>query len=122
VERDPLAVKNANYNTQINGVKNVRFLQGEALGVLEGLLKKGERYELLLLDPPREGAKRELGIALRLSPERVIYVSCNPATLARDLKFLKAEGYELERVIPLDFFPHTYHIEAVAFLRRAKSP
>lgn len=122
VERDPLAVKNANYNAQINGVKNVRFLQGEALGVLEGLLKKGERYELLLLDPPREGAKRELGVALMLFPERIIYVSCNPATLARDLKFLKAEGYELERVIPLDFFPHTYHIEAVAFLRRVKSP
>jgi len=100
----------------------VRFLQGEALGVLEEMARREERYELLLLDPPREGAKRELGVALRLSPERIIYVSCNPATLARDLKFLKAEGYELERVVPFDFFPQTFHIEAVAFLRRAKSP
>lgn len=118
VERDALAVRNANYNAQLNGVKGLRFLQGEAVRVLRGMVQEGEGCQLLLLDPPRKGALEELKVALSLGPERIIYVSCNPATLARDLKFLLGEGYDLERVVPLDFFPQTHHIEAVAFLKR----
>lgn len=117
VERDPLAVRNANYNAQLNGVRNVRFVQGEALKVLQEMVGDGRRCDLLLLDPPREGALKELRTALGLHPQRVIYVSCNPATLARDLRFLLGEGYELQRVVPFDFFPQTHHIEAVAFLK-----
>lgn len=118
VERDVLAVRNANYNAQLNGVKGLRFLQGEAVEVLRGMVQEGQRCQLLLLDPPRKGALEELKVVPLLDPERIIYVSCNPATLARDLKFLLREGYDLERVVPLDFFPQTHHIEAVAFLKR----
>lgn len=116
VERNPLAVKNANYNAHLNKIR-ARFLADEAVKVLEAWRKEEKGCDLLLLDPPRQGALEELKLALNLRPKRIVYVSCNPSTLARDLRLLLDNGYELEECIPLDFFPQSYHIESVSFLK-----
>lgn len=116
VERNALAVKNANYNAQANGVR-AQFLCTEAIRALEQWRAEGKGCDLLLLDPPRQGALEELKLALDLRPRKIVYCSCNPSTLARDLRLLLDNGYELEEIVPLDFFPQTYHIESVAFLR-----
>ncbi len=117
VERSKLSVKNANYNAQKNGIK-ARFVCEEALKLLENWQREGRRCDLLLLDPPRQGALEELKRALSLNPSRIAYVSCNPSTLARDLRFLIDQGYVLEEITPFDFFPQTYHIESVSILRK----
>jgi len=117
VEKNRLAVKNGNYNAQKNGIK-LTFINDEAIRVLENWNKEGKKCDLLLLDPPRQGALEELKQALSLNPKRIVYISCNPSTLARDLRFLIDNGYTLEEAIPLDFFPQTFHIESVSFLKR----
>lgn len=118
VEKNRLAVKNGNYNAQKNGIK-LTFINEEAIRVLENWSKEGKKCDLLLLDPPRQGALEELKQALSLNPKRIVYISCNPSTLARDLRFLIDNGYTLEETIPLDFFPQTFHIESVSFLKRS---
>lgn len=117
VERDRFAVKNANYNASLNKLK-VTFICQEAVRALEEWQRQNKKVELLLLDPPRQGALEELKMALDLSPRQIVYISCNPATLARDLRFLIDNGFQLEKVIPIDFFPQSYHVESVSFLRR----
>jgi 23S rRNA (uracil1939-C5)-methyltransferase len=98
------------------GVDNVRFVQGP---VEENLSKLAPRAPLVVLDPPREGLGQGVVSALAgLSPERIVYVSCDPATLARDIKGLLAADYHLSEVQPVDMFPQTYHIECVALLDR----
>lgn len=117
IERDRFAVKNANYNASLNKI-GVTFICKEAVRALEEWQKGNKKAELILLDPPRQGALEELKIVLDLSPRKIIYISCNPATLARDLRFLMDNGFYLEEVIPIDFFPQSYHVESVSFLRR----
>lgn len=117
IERDRFAVKNANYNASLNRLK-VTFVCQEAIRALEEWQKGNKKVELLLLDPPRQGALEELKMALDLSPRQIVYISCNPATLARDIRFLMDNGFNLEEVIPIDFFPQSYHVESVSFLRR----
>jgi len=74
---------------------------------------------LLIADPPRGGiSKKGLGIIFSINPERFIYVSCNPATLARDLKMITGSGYHIVRIVPFDLFPHTPHMEVIAYLKR----
>ncbi len=97
----------------------VRFYAGEALGVARALGREGRRFGRVLLDPPREGA-RGVGPLLReLGVPRAVYVSCDPATLARDLRGCAEAGYRVEAVRPVDMFPQTHHVEAVALLVRA---
>ena len=80
-------------------------------------VQNGRRYDITILDPPRKGCSREsLDYALKLTKSDIIYVSCNPATLARDLKYLMEKGCKAEFIQPFDMFPHTYHIENVAIL------
>jgi 23S rRNA (uracil1939-C5)-methyltransferase len=113
-------VADAERNAAANGVANCTFLAGEVRHVLPSLIARGIRAEVVVADPPRAGFHPKALRALSaLGPARVVYVSCNPATLGRDLAEMVRAGYRLEWVRAVDMFPHTPHIEAVARLTRA---
>lgn len=117
LEVQPEAVKQAQVNAELNGITNVKFQVGEvekSIGQLE------VTPDIVLLDPPRKGCDRSvIDTLLQIKPKRIVYISCKPATLARDLKLLCQNGeYRLTRVQPADFFPQTSHVEAAAFLVR----
>jgi len=115
IEQVPAAVENARRNARINSISNCRFAAGDAAQVLTGL---DVRPQVMVIDPPRAGLHpKVIRRALALSPARIVYVSCNPATLARDLALL-AENYAPKAVQPVDLFPHTHHIEAVVQLEK----
>jgi 23S rRNA (uracil1939-C5)-methyltransferase len=117
VELQPAAIEDAGRNARANGIANCTFLPGEVRHVLPELLRQGIRADVVVADPPRAGFHpRALRAVLALAPRRMVYVSCNPATLARDLGLLVAGGYRLTAVQPIDMFPHTPHIEVVARL------
>ncbi|MDQ7823040.1 MAG: 23S rRNA (uracil(1939)-C(5))-methyltransferase RlmD [Candidatus Eremiobacteraeota bacterium] len=112
------AIENAIENARRNGIENVRFTAGKAEETVRGLMSGGA--DLVILDPPRSGARREVLEALAdPGVPRIVYVSCNPATLARDLGLLCGKGYRLVEVQPLDMFPHTGQVEAVAYLEKS---
>jgi 23S rRNA (uracil1939-C5)-methyltransferase len=120
VELTQAAVDDAARNAEANGIANCTFLAGEVRFVLPSLIAKGVTAEVIVADPPRAGFHpKALHALLTLRPSRVVYVSCNPSTLARDLGELVRGGYRLEWVQPVDMFPHTPHIEAVARLELA---
>ncbi|WP_022668712.1 23S rRNA (uracil(1939)-C(5))-methyltransferase RlmD [Desulfospira joergensenii] len=109
------AVIDARKNAELNGILNCEFLEGDIKNVLPSL---GRTPDVMIIDPPRVGMHKDVvAQVLGIHPERIVYVSCNPATLARDLEML-APVYEIEEVQPVDMFPHTYHIESVARLKR----
>lgn len=99
--------------------RSARLLPGPARKVSESLANSGDRFDHVVLDPPRAGAKEVLPALVRLAPERITYVSCDPATFARDAAALVAAGWRLEEVVPWDLFPHTFHVEVVGTFRRA---
>ncbi|MBD2463851.1 23S rRNA (uracil(1939)-C(5))-methyltransferase RlmD [Oscillatoria sp. FACHB-1407] len=117
VEVQAEAVEQAALNAALNGLTNVTFQQGTVEEVLPRL---GVQPDVVLIDPPRKGCDRAvIDALLALQPRRIAYVSCNPSTLARDLKLLCQSGaYQLTRVQPADFFPQTAHVECAAFLHR----
>ncbi len=120
IELVPAAIEDATRNAAANGIANCTFLAGEVRDVLPELLRRGVRAEVVVADPPRAGFHpKALRAVLALAPGRLVYVSCNPGTLARDLGVLVAGGYRLDAVQPIDMFPHTPHIEVVARLTRA---
>ena len=120
IEVAAAAVADAVRNARTNGIPNCTFLAGEVRHVLPSLMRDGVRAEVVVADPPRAGFHpKALHALAALGPDRLVYVSCNPATLARDLGAVVAGGYRLEWVQPVDMFPQTPHIEAVARLRRA---
>jgi len=110
------AVRLAEKGANVNSIRNVIFDASPSELYVEESLKRGDRFDLVVLDPPREGAIEILRGISQFSPERIIYVSCDPPTLARDLKRLKELGYRLARIRPFDMFPQTYHIESLALL------
>lgn len=118
LEEVPQAVRDAQANAKRNGFKNCRFVAGKAeetLGTLSGEL--GGPVDLLVLDPPRQGcAKSVLEASVKLAPRKIVYLSCAANTLARDLDFLLACGYRLNALRPIDFFPHTEHLEILTAL------
>jgi 23S rRNA (uracil1939-C5)-methyltransferase len=117
LEVSAAAVADAVRNAAANGITNCTFLTGEVRHVLPGLLAQGVRAEVAVADPPRAGFHpKALKALAALGPKRIVYVSCNPATLARDVGGLVQGGYTLTWVQPVDMFPHTPHIEAVALL------
>jgi 23S rRNA (uracil1939-C5)-methyltransferase len=119
IEVAQAAVDDAQRNAKANGIENCAFLAGEVRAVLPQLINRGVRAEVVVADPPRAGFHpKALRALLTLGPRRIVYVSCNPATLARDLGELARGGYRIEWIQPLDMFPHTPHIEAVARLQR----
>ncbi len=119
LEVQTAAVEQAQVNAQLNGITNVTFQAGQVEKLLPQL---GIAPDIVLLDPPRQGCDRTvIDTLLQSSPERIVYVSCKPATLARDLKILCQTGkYRLSRVQPADFFPQTAHVECAALLIRSK--
>jgi 23S rRNA (uracil1939-C5)-methyltransferase len=120
IEVSAAAVADAGRNAQANGIDNCTFLSGEVRYVLPELLRQGVRADVVVADPPRAGFHpKALAALVDLAPARMVYVSCNPSTLARDLGDLARGGYQLQWVQPVDMFPQTPHIEAVARLRRA---
>ncbi|MCL2337457.1 MAG: 23S rRNA (uracil(1939)-C(5))-methyltransferase RlmD [Firmicutes bacterium] len=118
-ELAPRAVNDARANAALNGIKNARFYAGAVEKVLPEQVAAGYRLDVLVLDPPRAGCKPEvLRAAAESGARRVIYVSCDPATLARDIARLAAMGYQPVEVQPVDMFPHTPHVECVCLLTR----
>lgn len=119
VEAVPGAVEAARENAALNGIANATFAVADAVQ-LEHVLTPGQRPDVLVLDPPRAGAgAKVMAQIIRLAPSRVVYVSCNPATLAPDLRVLRAGGYEIVAIQPVDLFPHTPHVECVVSAQRA---
>ena len=120
VETVEAAVKDARKNAERNGIRNIRFLCGDAGEALTAMTAEGEKPDLVILDPPRAGASREFIDGLRRAlPEKVLYISCNPETQARDLLLLTAgKKYAVEAIQPVDMFPWTHHIENIVYLKR----
>jgi 23S rRNA (uracil1939-C5)-methyltransferase len=111
-------VKYAKINAENAGVKNVKFIYGDIENVLRRkFLPLGDKIDLIVLDPPRIGCEKTvLKTMVALQPQKIIYISCNPATQARDVKYLNEYGYDLQSLLPVDMFPQTEHIEVVGFL------
>jgi 23S rRNA (uracil1939-C5)-methyltransferase len=119
IETSLAAAADALHNLRANGVTGARVLQAQAEQVLPSLAKEGP-WDLLVLDPPRQGcSRRVLDAIAALTVPRVIYVSCDPSTLARDLGILVRSGYRCAEVRPVDLFPQTFHLESVARLERS---
>jgi 23S rRNA (uracil1939-C5)-methyltransferase len=117
VEIVPQAIENARENAKLNGVGNVEFIAGESETVIPELHMKGIKADVIVVDPPRKGCDEKLlDVIAQMAPERVVYVSCNPATLARDLKYLTERGYQVREVQPVDMFPQTVHVETVVLM------
>lgn len=113
------AVEDAWNNALLNGIGNVEFQTGEFEKRLPVLAAEGLRPDVVVLDPPRRGCGREALEALaKMQAPRVVYISCDPGTMARDVGFLTKKGYSLEEVQPVDMFPWTAHVEAVILLQR----
>jgi 23S rRNA (uracil1939-C5)-methyltransferase len=109
------AVKNANESAAFNEIYNVQFLMGTVEKVLPQLVKGGTEFQAAVVDPPRSGCEESVFKAMAASKiKRIVYVSCNPSTMARDLKIVEGLGYKTVEIQPVDMFPQTYHVECVA--------
>lgn len=123
VEDVPQAIDDARANAARNGIGNARFRCGDVAAELPRLAAEGYVPDVVVLDPPRRGCDEAVLDALAASgPDRIVYVSCNPTTLARDLAMLAHRGYRTAEVTPVDMFPHTAHVECCARLERADGP
>ncbi|WP_312753499.1 23S rRNA (uracil(1939)-C(5))-methyltransferase RlmD [Rummeliibacillus suwonensis] len=119
VEIVPQAIEDAKRNAKLNGLDNTYFEAGPAEEVIPRWYKEGKTADVLMVDPPRKGCDESLlKTILEQRPNRIVYVSCNPATLARDLRILEDGGYQTQEVQPVDMFPHTGHVECCALLER----
>lgn len=113
------AVADARYNAALNNIKHAHFIHGKAEEVVPTWSKKGEQVDLIVVDPPRKGCEEQVIDTIKQArPKRVIYVSCNPPTLARDLALLVEAPYHIKLVQPVDMFPQTSHVECVVLLER----
>jgi 23S rRNA (uracil1939-C5)-methyltransferase len=117
IEVNPEAVSDAKRNAKLNNRRNCRFEAGDARELLQDLAEDEERFDLVVLNPPRKGCDRDvLELVAALAPRRIVYVSCSPQTLARDMDILNGLGYDCRDVQPVDMFPQTPHVENVALL------
>ena len=115
------AIKDAKRNAALNKLDNVEFYVGKAEEVVPKMYKQGKRANVVVVDPPRKGCdEKVLDTIVSMEPDRVVYVSCNPSTLARDLNYLNERGYKCKEVQPVDMFPHSVHIENVALIVKEK--
>ena len=121
VELNPDAVKDAIVNAKRNGIKNVHFYQNDAGVFMRQMADEGESADVVFMDPPRSGSDEKfLSSVVTLNPKRVVYVSCDPTTLARDLKYLTKHGYSAVTAVPVDMFPATGHVETVVLLSKGE--
>jgi len=113
------AIDDAVRNAEINKIKNAEYYVGKAEEVIPNMRNKSIQADVVVVDPPRKGCEEKLlESIIEINPKKIVYVSCNPATLARDLKYLTEKEYKVERVTPVDMFPHTTHVESCTLLVR----
>ena len=118
-ELNPDAIKDAKINAKINGIENIKFICADAGEFMLGMKEQDEKCDVLFMDPPRAGSdKRFLSCAVALSPEKIVYISCNPETQQRDLYYLIKNGYKVKKIQPVDMFPYTAHVETVVLLSK----
>ena len=121
VELNRDAVHDAISNAKRNGIKNVRFFCDDAGEFMLGMAQDGEKADIVFMDPPRAGSDEcFLSSLVTLAPKKIVYISCNPETQQRDLRLLTKRGYKVEKIQPVDMFPHTNHVETVVLLSQLK--
>ena len=121
VEVIPEAVENSQKNAAINGITNASYVCAPAEEAIQNWLKEGIQADVILVDPPRKGLTESfIKASISMEPKKITYISCNVATMARDIKLYQELGYELKKVQPVDLFPQTHHVEAVSLLVRAE--
>jgi 23S rRNA (uracil1939-C5)-methyltransferase len=122
VELNGNAVRDARMNAKENKIENIEFFKGDAGDFMVKLASQGEKTDVVFMDPPRAGSTEEFLTAVKtLAPKKLVYVSCNPVTLSRDLEFITQNGYEVKRIQPVDMFPFTDHCETVVLLVRKEN-
>ena len=118
VELNPDAVHDAKINARENKITNTRFYQGDAGEFMEKMAEEGERADVVFMDPPRTGSdKKFMSSVIKLAPSRIVYISCGPESLARDLEYFTGHGYTVRKIQPVDMFSFTDHCENVVLLR-----
>ena len=121
VEIIPEAIENAKENAKLNGIENTRFICDDASGAAKALLSEGIKPDVVVLDPPRKGCSKDVIDAVAgMNPQRIVYVSCDAASLARDCAIFREVGYEVTKVTAVDMFPRTVHVETVALLSQRR--
>lgn len=121
VELNKDAVKDAIENAKINGIKNVRFYNKDAGDFIVSMAQQNVKCDVIFMDPPRSGSTEKfLDCVAKLAPRRVVYVSCDPVTLVRDLKYITKKGYRVEKIQPVEMFCFTKHVETVVLMSKAK--
>ena len=119
IELNPEAVKDARENAKRNAAKNVRFIEADAGQYMVRMAAEGQKADVVFMDPPRSGSDEAfLSSVCKLAPDRIVYISCGPDTLARDLKYLTKHGYRVVKIQPVDLFPMTVHVETVVLLSK----
>ena len=119
VELNRDAVRDAVGNAKRNGIKNARFYQGDAGKFMVAMAEEGEKADVVFMDPPRSGSDEEfMNSVVTMQPEKIVYISCNPETQVRDLKYLTKKGYRMERICPADMFPFTGHCECIVSMTK----
>lgn len=119
VELNGDAVKDAKVNAELNNVQNIEFYKDDAGRFMVKAAQTGAQYDVVIMDPPRAGASLDfLKCLVTLAPKKVVYISCNPETQARDVAFLVKNGYRVKKIQPVDMFPHTEHVECIVSLVR----
>ncbi len=121
VELNQDAVKDARINAKLNGVKNIQFYQNDAGKFLVEMAAQNVKVDVVLMDPPRAGSDEAfLGSVVQIGPKKIVYISCNPETLVRDLGYLKKKGYQVKKAVPVDMFPYTdlKHVEMVCLIEK----
>ncbi len=121
VEIIPQAIENAKENARLNNITNAEFFCDDASGAAKRLSESSTKIDVIILDPPRKGCSRDvIDAAVKMNPERIVYVSCDSATLARDCAVFKSLGYETVAITPVDMFPRTVHVETVVLLSQRR--
>ena len=121
VELNKDAVRDARMNAKDNQIGNIEFRQGDAGEFMVEMEKKNQKTDVVFMDPPRAGSdERFLSSLVTLKPKTVVYISCNPVTLARDLEFLVRKGYAVKQIQPVDMFPWTGHVECVVLMSKVQ--
>jgi 23S rRNA (uracil1939-C5)-methyltransferase len=116
------AIEDANRNAKLNEIKNAEFICADAAKAADMLKNRGVHPDVVVLDPPRKGCDADLiETVAQMAPARVVYVSCDPATLARDLKLFALKGYKPQELTPVDMFPRTAHTECVVKIERSSA-
>ena len=111
----PEAVENSRKNAEINGITNASYVCAPAEEAIQNWLKEGIQADVILVDPPRKGLTESfIKASVSMEPKKITYISCNVATMARDIKLYQELGYVLKKVQPVDLFPQTHHVEAVS--------